>query len=59
MTKILGKKSSIWGKNTPRHSVKGEVGVAITTSTSVRIKMGRVSFLSGPCGVAAETVMGG
>lgn len=42
MTKILGTKSSIWGKNISRHSMKDELGVAITTSTSRRIKRGRL-----------------
>lgn len=42
MTKILGTKSSIWGKNISRHSMKDELGVAITTSTSMRIKRGRL-----------------
>lgn len=59
MTKNMGKKESIWGKNSSRHSMKSELGVAITTSKSQGIKTRRLYHsLRSQCDMVAVPVMG-
>lgn len=57
--KIIGKRVSIWRYTSSRHSMKNELGVAITTSKAHGIKTGRLYHsLGSQCDLVAVTVMG-